>query len=273
VRTRSVRLAAVPLPALALALGALLPDAGVAADLIAPAPPDAIELRGVARSEHRVVFLSKRSPAELAAYYAGRGSPLAGRSGLANAATSPVLLSYQQVVDRLLARHGDVTLAEDLRVTVRWKPPANGQAQCAGEFLREPMAIARLQHREAEFEALCAQYGYLQNAFFQRVADPHRPGQLIDADKPLLERAHQQRGGAQSQALASSSAQTAQQIAHLALTGHANDANALAAQFNQQAGSLARSVGDWDGWVQVLHEADAVAFRTWVEIPTDPATW
>ncbi len=166
-----------------------------------------------------------------------------------------------------------MTLADDLRVRIQWKPPGNGQASCTGDFFRELFAISQIQKRQTEFDALCKQYGYLQNAFFQRVPDPHGPGKWIDADKDILARAHEKQGGQQAKALSATSAQTAQRIAQLALSGNGAAANSLASQLTQQATQTGNSVTDWNAWVAVLKEGDAMGYRTWILIPTHPITW
>lgn len=120
------------------------------------------------------------------------------------------------------------------------------------------IAITRLQKREGEFSALCKEYGYLQNAYFQRVPDPGHPGVLADADKIIL---------------AQASAQMSQRIAQLAMSGHSAEAQALATQLTQQEMQMGGSVADWNGWVGVLRHGDAVGYRTWVMIPTHPGTW
>ncbi len=261
-------------PGLAVCVAALaVATRAAAVDYVAPPPPQAVLLRGVSPGEHQGVFLSKLTPEELRAFYAAKLGTIATPSGFSNRAVSRVLLSYQQVVDRLLARHGDVTLAEDLRVTVEWRPPAQGQASCAGDFLRELFTIAKLQHRDAEFAALCQQYGYLQNAYFQRVPDPGHPGTLADAGQLILARAHGQHGGQQVAALGQTSSATAQQIAQLALSGRASEANALAQQLTHQANQASAGLADWDGWIRVVKDADAQGYRTRVTIPTNPSTW
>ena len=257
---------------LLLAAG-LLTQAASAATYIAPPPPDSVVLRGVEPGALYDIFLSKRPPEEVRNFYAGKLGSVTTRPGMSYEAETPVLLTYQQVVDILLARHADVTLADDLKVTVRWKPPGNGQSECAGDFLRELLALSRIQHRETEFDALCKQYGYLQNAYFQRIPDPTRAGQLDDADKVLLAQVHRTQGGQQARALSRSSTEMGLQIAQLALGGHGAEANALAARLSAQANQAAGSVGDWDGWVSVLKQADAMGYRTWVAIPRDPRTW
>ena len=256
----------------ALGLALLAPVLAAAASYVAPPPPDAVVLAGTDRGAHADVFLSKQTPEEVRAFYAAQLGPL-GRGASDYQALSPVILSYQQVLNILMSRHRDLTLADDLRVDVKWKPPGNGQAQCAGDFFRELFSISKLQHRETEFEALCKQYGYLQNAYFQRVPDPQHPGHLADADKVILARAHDSLGGSQSRALAPSAAQSAQQIGALALSGHAQEASALAAQLQQQALKATSGVTDWNAWVGVLRQGDAVGYRTWVELPTHPSTW
>jgi hypothetical protein len=218
------------------------------------------------------VFLSKKPAEEVRAFYAAKLGPL-GRGASDYEALSPVVLSYQQVVNILSSHHGDLTLADDLRVSVKWKPPANGQSSCAGDFFRELLAIAQIQKRQTAFEALCRQYGYLQNAYFQRVPDPHHAGQWSEADKVILARAHEAHGGSQARALAPTAAQTAQQLPALALSGHGTEAAALAAQFQQQALQATSGVTDWDAWVGVLKEGDAVGYRTWILLPTHPSTW
>ena len=257
---------------LAIAVLLLSADAG-AASYIAPVPPDAVVLRGVQRSAHYDIYLSKRPPDEVRAFYAAKLGPLTSQTHSAYEADSPVILRYQQVVDILLSRHGDVTLADDLRVSIQWKAPGNGQQQCVGDFFRELFTISQIQQRQRQFDALCKQYGYLQNAYFQRVPDPHRAGQWIDADKALLARAHENSGGRQAKALSQTSAQTAQQIAQLAMSGHGAEANSMATQFTQQAMQTSNSVTDWSAWVEVLKSADAVGYRTWVMLPTHPSTW
>ena len=184
-----------------------------------------------------------------------------------------MVIAYQEVVDILISRHRDVTLADDLRVRIEWKPPGNGQTSCTGDFFRELFAISQIQKRQTEFDALCKQYGYLQNAYFQRVPDPHRAGQWIDADKAILARAHENQGGQQAKALSATSAQTAQRIAQLALSGNGAAANSLASQFTQQATQTSGSVADWSAWVEILKEGDAMGYRTWILIPTHPSTW
>jgi hypothetical protein len=260
------------LPALCTAL--LLAASASATTYIAPAPPDAVTLRGVITAgSHYDIFLSKQSPDEIRAFYAAKFGPLTNQTRGANEADSPVILAYQKVVDILISRHGDVTLADDLRVRIQWNPPGNGQANCTGDFFRELFAISQIQKRQTEFEALCKQYGYLQNAYFQRVPDPHRAGQWIDADKAILVRAHENHGGQQAKALSATSAQTAQRIAQLALSGNGAAANTLASQLTQQATQTGNSVADWNGWVEVLKEGDAMGYRTWVLLPTHPSTW
>jgi hypothetical protein len=252
----------------------LLSASAGAATYIAPAPPEAVTLRGLSNpGSHHDIFLSKRSADEIRAFYAAKLGPLTSQTRGADEADSPVVLSYQQVVDILFSRHGDVTLADDLRVKILWKPPGNGQASCAGDFFRELFAISQIQKRQTEFDVLCKQYGYLQNAYFQRVPDPHRAGQWIDADKVILARAHEKHGGQQAKGLSATSAQTAQHIAQLALSGNAAAANALAGQLTQQATQTSNGVTDWNAWVGILKEADAVGYRTWIMIPTHPSTW
>jgi hypothetical protein len=233
-----------------------------------------VVLRGLSdRGALYDVFLSKRPPEEIRAFYAAKLGPLQSQARSAYEADSPVVLRYQQVLEILSAHHGDLTLADDLKVTIRWKPESNGQSNCVGDFFRELYATAQLQTRQTQFEALCKQYGYLQNAFFQRVPDPHHAGQWIDADKAILARAREQHGGQQAKALSATSAQTAQRIAQLALGGNSAQANALAAQLTQQATQTGDSVADWNGWIQVLKEGDAMGYRTEVMIPRHPSTW
>jgi hypothetical protein len=259
--------------ALAFSVAMLLPLAADAATYVAPTPPDSVILRGLpGRDPSYDIFLSKRTPDEIRAFYAQLG-PLSSQTHSAyEVATRPVL-TYQQVADILIARHRDVTLADDLRVSIQWKPQANGQENCSGNFFRELNAISRIRHREAEFEALCKQYGYLQNAYFQRVPDPHRAGRWVDADEAILARAHEIHGGQQVASLNENAAQTAERLAQLALSGQGAEANALAARFTQQATQTADSVADWNAWVAVLKEGDAMGYRTWVLVPTHPSTW
>jgi len=257
-----------------LAVSLVLSPYVAAATYIAPPPPQSVALAGPrVAGDHYRVFLSKRPAEEITAFYAARFGAMTDPTHRSNELQSPVILSYQQVVNLLLASHGDVTLADDLRVIVRWKPPANGQRQCAGEFLGDLYPIAQIQHRQAEFHELCERYGYLQNAYFQRVPDPRRPGQWIDADKWLLAIAHERQNRQPARALGATSAQTAQRLAQLALSGRTAEANALAAQFRQQAAQATGTVTDWNAWLDVLERADAAAYRTWVLIPTHPNTW
>ncbi|HEY7963484.1 MAG TPA: hypothetical protein VID49_05175 [Steroidobacteraceae bacterium] len=239
-----------------------------AAGYIAAPPPQAVRLNGVGRGEHYDVFLSKRPVAEIRALYAARDKP-----GFSNQADGPVILSYQQVVDILLARHGDVTLADDLRVSIKWQTAAAGEVHCAGEFFQQLLVIAQMQKRQAEFDALCRQYGYLQHAFFQRLPDPAHPGHWVAADKEILAHAHRANGGQQTQGLAAGSAQTAQRIEALALSGHADQVAALTAQLNQQALQASAGLTDWNAWVRALKDGDAQAYRTWVVLPTHPSGW
>jgi hypothetical protein len=248
--------------------------AASAATYIAPAPPDSVVLRGLSdRGALYDVFLSKRPPEVVRAFYAATLGAFPSQTRSAFEADSPVVLRYQQVLDILNARHGDLTLADDLKVTIRWKPESNGQANCVGDFFRELYTTAQLQKRQTEFDALCKQYGYLQIAFFQRVPDPHHAGQWLDADKLILARAHEQHGGQQAKALSATSAQTAQRIAQLALSGNGAQANALAAQLTQQATQTGNGLADWDGWIEVLKEGDTMGYRTEVMIPRHPSTW
>jgi len=251
----------------------LLPAPLCAATYIAPIPPDAVVLRGTSPGQHYDIFLSKHTAKEIRDFYSAKLGPLASRTGSAYEAESPPVLRYQQVVDILNAHHGDLTLADDLRVSIRWKPVSNGQSQCAGDFFRELFAIAQIQKRQSELDALCKEYGYLQNAYFQRVPDPQRPGQWIDADRAILARAHEAHGGRQAQALGQSSAELGQRIAQLAMSGQSAEANALAAQLTQQGAQASGSVADWSAWVGVLKEGDALGYRTWVLLPTHPSTW
>src|SRR5258708_7922087 len=239
----------------ALCTSLLLGASASAATYIAPAPPDAVTLRGATTAgSHYDIFLSKRPPDEIRAFYAARFGALTSQTRGADEADTPVILAYQKVVDILISRHRDVTLADDLRVGIQWKPPGNGQASCTGDFFRELFAISQIQKRQTEFEALCKQYGYLQNAYFQRVPDPHLAGQWIDADKAILARAHENQGGQQAKALSATSAQTAQRIAQLALRVNRAAANSLASQFTQQATQTSSSVADWSAWVKILKE-------------------
>jgi len=257
-----------------LGLSAALAPYAAAATYIAPPPPESQALEGPpAPGDHYRVFLSKRPAEEITAFYAARFGAMTNLTHSSNELQSPVILSYQQVVNILLADHGDVTLADDLRVIVRWKPPANGQRECAGEFLGDLYPIAQEQHRQAEFHDLCERYGYLQNAYFQRVPDPQHPGHWIDADKWLLAAAHQRQNRQPAQALGAASAETAQRLTQLALSGHTAEANALAAQFRQQATQTTGTVTDWNAWLDVLKRADVAAYRTWVLIPTHPSGW
>ena len=259
------------LPALCMALN--LAASASAATYIAPVPPEAVTLRGWnTAGSHYDIFLSKRTPDEIRAFYAAKFGPLTNQTRGADEADSPVILAYQKVVDILVSRHGDVTLADDLRVKIQWKPPGNGQASCTGDFFRELFAISQIQKRQTEFDALCKQYGYLQNAYFQRVPDPHRAGRWIDADKDILARAHENQGGQQAKALGATSAQTAQRIAQLALSGNGAAANTLASQLTQQAQTV-NTVADWNAWVAVIKEGDAMGYRSWILIPTHPSTW
>ena len=253
----------------AMAAAALcLTPAARSASYIAAPPPDAVRLNGVGAGAHYDVFLSKRPLEEVRALYAARDKP-----GFSNQADGPVILSYQQVVDILLARHGDVTLADDLRVTVKWQPAASGEVSCAGGFFQQLLVISQMQRRRAEFDALCRQYGYLDHAFFQRVPDPAHPGRWVEADKEILARAHRANGGQQTQGLAANSAQTAQRLEALALSGQSAQVAALAAQFNQQALQASAGLTDWNAWVKVLKDGDAQAYRTWVMLPTHPNGW
>lgn len=252
---------------------ALISGYAAAATYIAPIPPDSVVLRTPTRDAHFDIFLSKRPPEEIRAFYAAHGGPLTSQTNSAYEADTPALLSYQQVLDILISRHRDLTLADDLRVTIRWRAPANGQESCVGEFFHELFTIAKIQNRQTQFDALCKQYGYLQNAYFQRVPDPKHPGKRADADKVILARAHEQHGGQQARSLASTSASSAQQIAALALSGNGARANELAKQLTQQAMQTSGAVADWDAWVAVLKEGDAAGYRTWVLIPTHPSTW
>jgi hypothetical protein len=54
---------------------------------------------------------------------------------------------------------------------------------------------------------------------------------------------------------------------------HGTEVAALAAQFQQQALQATSGVTDGDAWVGVLKEADAVGYRTWILLPTQPSTW
>jgi hypothetical protein len=258
-----------------LAVAPLAATAVEAATYIAPEPRDSALLSGPAERGPQTfrIFLSKRTPEEVRAFYAATIGPIRDKPGSSNEAQSRVVLSYDQVLKILESRHRDLTLADDLSVSIRWKPAPAANARCMGDFFHDLMAIARMQKRQAEFDALCKQYGYLDNAFFQRVPDPHRPGQWIDADKVILARAHEQHGGQQTKALAASSADVAQRLQQLALSGRTAEAAALAAQFRQQAMQASGSATDWDAWVKVLREGDAAAYRTWILLPTHPSTW
>jgi hypothetical protein len=183
------------------------------------------------------------------------------------------VLTYDQVLAILQSRHGDLTLADDLFVTIKWRPVPSGHASCNGDFFQQLNVIARAQKRETEFAALCKQYGYLDSAFFQRVPDSRRPGQWTDADKEILARASANLGGNQAKALAGNAAETAQRLQQLAMSGHTAEAKALADQFKQQVVQTTGSALDWDGWVKVLKDADAMAYRTWIMLPTHPSTW
>ena len=257
-----------------VAAAAAVPQHAAAASYIAPPPPESQTLEGPpAPGDHYRVFLSKRPAEEITAFYAAKFGAMTNVTHSSNELQSPVILSYQPVVNILRANHGDVTLADDLRVIVRWKPPANSQRECAGEFLGDLYPIAQEQHRQAEFHDLCERYGYLQNAYFQRVPDPQHPGHWIDADKWLLAAAHQRQNRQPAQALGAASAETAQRLTQLALSGHTAEANALAAQFRQQATQTTGTVTDWNAWLDVLKRADVAAYRTWVLIPTHPSGW
>ena len=259
--------------AVALSVALMLSLLAAAATYVAPAPPDAVILRGLRSGDPSYdIFLSKRTPEEIRGFYAHLG-PLSSQTHSAYEVATPPVLTYQRVADILIARHRDVTLADDLRVSIHWKPPANGQETCTGNFFRELNAISRMRHREAEFEALCKQYGYLQNAYFQRVPDPHRAGRWVDADEAILARAHEIHGGQQVASLNAYAAQTAERLAQLALDGQGTEAGALATQFTQQATQTANRVVDWNAWVAVLKEGAAMGYRTWVLVPTDPGTW
>ena len=241
-----------------------------AGTFIASEPTNSVLLAGPTERTYRI-FLSKQSAEEVQAFYAAKLG--AFRSTSSNEAQSPVVLTYQQVLDILQSRHGDLTLADDLFVTIKWKPVSAGRGPCSGDFFQQLTVLAQAQKRESEFAALCKQYGYLDTAFFQRVADSSRPGQWIDADKTILARARGTLGGQQAKALAADAPEIAQRLQQLALSGHTADAQALAEQFKQQALQASASALDWDGWVKVLKEADAVAYRTWIMLPTHPSTW
>ncbi len=188
----------------------------------------------------------------------------------AHRAESRVVVTYQQALDILSARHRDLTLADDLKVKIDWKPLPANRVVCTGDFFQQLMTIARLQKRQSEFDGLCKRYGYLENAYFQMVPDPKRAGQWIDADKEILARAHKEHGGKQTQALAGNSQQLAQRMQALALSGRTAGASALAEQFKHQVAQTTDSTLDWDAWVKVLKEGDAMAYRTWISLPTHP---
>jgi hypothetical protein len=257
----------------ALAMGGSL--TAIAATFIAPEPRDSVTLAGPMPDASPTfrIFLSKQAPEDVQAFYAAKLGAFTKKSSASYEAQSPVVLTYQQVLDILLARHRDETLADDLFVTIKWKPVPSGHASCNGDFFQQLNVIAQTQHRQSEFEALCKQYGYLDNAFFQRVPDSRRPGQWVDADKDILARAHDTLGGQQTKALAGNTAEIAQRLQQLTLGGQTGDAKALAEQLKQQVMQTSGSVLDWDGWVKVLKEADAMAYRTWIMLPTHPSTW
>jgi hypothetical protein len=261
------------LPA-SIAIGCSL--AAEAATYIAPEPPDSVLLAGpqVDASPTFRILLSKQAPDVVQAFYSAKVGAFTKKSADDYEAQSPVVLTYEQTLQILRARHRDLTLADDLVITVKWKPVPSGHASCNGDFFQQLNVIAHTQkQRQTEFEALCKQYGYLDNAFFQRVPDSSRPGQWTDADKDLLARARANLGGQQTKALAASAAETAQRLQQLTLSGHTADAKALAEQLKQQVMQTTGSSLDWDGWVKVLKEADAMAYRTWIMLPTHPSTW
>jgi hypothetical protein len=269
------RNAGVRLWLLLMVVASLFPVAANAGNLLAPQPPDSVLLAGQPMRNLRIfqIFLSKRTPDELRAFYGASAGPFANGTGSSHGADGRVLMSYQQVLNVLLARHGDQTLADDLRVRIDWKPlPANHMA-CSGDFFTDLMAIARMQKRQGEFDSLCNQYGYLDNAFFQKVPDPRNANQWIDADKEILARAHQELQARPAASLGTDAQQIAQRIQQLTLSGRTEEAKALAAQLQHEVTQTTNSVTNWDAWVRVLKEGDAMGYRTWVSIPTNPSTW
>jgi hypothetical protein len=260
----------------AIGFALLLLSAAVnAATFIAPEPPDSVALNGQPAADQRYyrIFLSKRSPEEIRAFYDAKVGPFSSGPSAAHGAESRVVLTYQQVLDILQARRGDLTLADDLKVKIDWKPLPANHAVCTGDFFQQLMVIVRLQKRQPEFDGLCKQYGYLENAYFQKVSDPKHAGQWIEADKAILARAHDNNGGNQTQALAANSQQMAQRMQQLAMSGHTAEARELAEQFKKQVTQTTDSTMDWDAWVKVLKDGDAMAYRTWIFLPTHPSTW
>ena len=242
---------------------------------IAPVPKDSVVLADPRERDATYrIFLSKQTPEEIQAFFAATTGPFKKASSDSHEAESPVVLSYDQVLKILQSRHRDLTLADDLSIKIKWKvtPPSRGE--CMGDFFQQLYVIAQSQQqRQAQFAALCKQYGYLDNAFFQRVPDPHKPGQWIDADKEILARAHASRVGQPAQNLAASAADTAQKLQQLVLSGHTAEAQALAEQLKQQTQQMTTGLLDWDAWVKVLKEGDAAGYRTWIFLPTHPSTW
>ncbi len=264
-----------PLRFLLPAAGQLLSQAAQATAFLAPEPPDSVVLAAPAERGRPLyrVFLSKRAPEEIRAFYDAQVGPFTQGPSAAHGVESRVVLTYQQVLDILHARRRDLTLADDLKVKIDWKPPPASHAACSGDFFQQLMTIARLQKRQPEFDRLCARYGYLESAYFQKVPDPRRAGQWIDADKEILARAHDRHGGRQTKELGASSQQTAQRMQELALSGRTAEARALAEQFKAQAARTTDSAMDWDAWVKVLEEGDAQGYRTWIFLPTHPSEW
>jgi len=242
---------------------------------IAPVPKDSVPLADPGQQDKTFrVFLSKQTPEEVQAFFAATTGPFKKASSDAHEAQSPVVLSYDQVLKILQSRHRDLTLADDLSIQIKWKvtPPSRGE--CMGDFFQQLYVLAQAQQqRQTEFAALCKQYGYLDNAFFQRVPDPHRAGQWIDADKEILSRARASHVGQPAQSLAANAADTAQKLQQLVLSGRTAEAQALAEQLKQQTQQMTTGVLDWDTWVKVLKEGDAAAYRTWILLPTHPSTW
>ncbi|HUL80769.1 MAG TPA: hypothetical protein VL131_01420 [Gammaproteobacteria bacterium] len=241
---------------------------------VAPVPKDSVPFADPAERDPTYrVFLSKQTPEEVQAFYASTTGPFTKPSSDSHEAHSPVVLSYDQVLKILQSRHRDLTLADDLSITIKWKVVPAGHGDCMGDFFQQLYVIAQAQKRQAEFAGLCKQYGYLDYAFFQKVPDSHRPGKWIDADKDILARAHATHVGQPAQGLATNAAETALKLQQLILSGHAEEAKALAEQLKQQTQQITDTALDWDAWVKVLKEGDGQAYRTWIFLPTHPSTW
>lgn len=251
-----------------LMAGIVLESGALAQTLITTPPPDSVELR-LPRSQNPPsvkTFLSKRGPDELKSTYGAAGIKLHNvDNGRATefSMQSDIIVSYQESLDVLIKKGGDVTNADDVRVVISWKD--RGGEPCNGEYLG---GLANLllvdKSRKSEFDAICKRYGYIDNAYFQQVPDPKNPSTLIGADAMIKDK--------WSKATPTPKP-TEAELNQLMMTSDPQKASAAMNRYKTMvdASGKPQSVQDvWNVHLSHIKELDQYAYRTAVAIPVDP---